>query len=168
MQDVSHSPGKAKSTARRSRLYFRLMDICLFFLVVGLIDWIASHYDVENAPAWYLAGGLVMIIFNSFVPLFLMVASFMRDDYAEGLVKRSLRVMAYGAALIPPFLLIGPWVLGGIFVNTDLRAPDFYREFYNAFYLSEMRPELVLRRVWFLYMLSFVGIFQFLRWKDSR
>lgn len=151
----------------RHRLYFRLMDICLFFAAFAFIDWIVDPYTPDNAPVWYNALGAVVLVFNGFVPLFLMVAKFMRDDYAEGLWRRSLVVMAYGAAIVPPILIIGPWVLYFVLGGDGSLRPDFYVSFEEAFYDSKVAPYFVVGKVWLTFMLLFVGVFQFLRWRDS-
>mgnify|MGYP006168756599 FL=1 len=152
----------------RYKAYFYVMDACLVFAGLGLIDHFVDPYEPETAPAWYFVYGGLFLAFNTIVPLFLMLASFMRDDYAEGLFRRTLQVLAYGAAVVPPIVMIVPWLLAGLFIMTEARAPGFYREFYAAFYDGAVPPATVLGRVWLAFMLSFVGTFQFLRWKDSK
>ena len=49
----------------RHRLYFRLMDICLFFAALALIDWIVDPYTLDNAPMWYEGLAAVGLIFTS-------------------------------------------------------------------------------------------------------
>ena len=152
----------------RYRLYFWLMDACLFFAAIGLIDWIIDPYDLRDGPGWYMALGAVTLVFNGLVPLFLMVARPMRDDYAEGLWKRSLVVMAYGSAIVPPMLIIGPWILYGIMSPLGYGPPAFYQAFMEILYEHEFATYVVVFRSWLTFMLLFVGVFQFLRWKDSR
>lgn len=154
--------------ALRYRLYFWLMDICLFFAAVGLIDWWFDIYEDGEWPLWYSIVGLVVIVFNGFVPLLLMVASFMRDDYAEGLWKRSLVVMAYGAAVVPPILILGPWMLYFILGGDGSLRPEWYLAYEEAIYHTKVEPYTVIGKVWLTFMLLFVGVFQFLRWRDSR
>ncbi|MFL0356655.1 hypothetical protein ACI5KX_09240 [Erythrobacter sp. GH1-10] len=152
----------------RFRLYFVLMNICLFFAVVGLINWLVDPFQQENAPSWYMALVFVTSIFNGFVPLFLVVAKFMRDDYAEGLLRRCLVVMAYVAAIIPPILILGPWILYLALAGDGSLRPDFYVAFEDAFYETRVAPSTVVRNVWITFMGAFVVVFQFLRWRDSR
>ena len=152
----------------RHRMYFWLMNVCLFFAAAGLVDGFIDPYDMDDAPAWYVAIGAVVLIFNGFVPLFLMVAKFMRDDYAEALWRRSLVVVAYGAAVVPPILIIGPWLLYYVLGGDGSLRPEFYIAFEEAFYDSDVKPYFVVGKVWLTFMLLFVGVFQFLRWRDSR
>lgn len=154
--------------AIRFRLYYSLMDICLFFAALGLADWAVDIYADSEWPLWYSIVGFVTLVFNGFVPLFLMVASFMRDDYAEGLWKRSLVVMAYGAAVVPPILILGPWVLFFILGGDGSLRPEWFIAFEQAFYDTKVEPYMVVGKVWLTFMLLFVGVFQFLRWRDSR
>ncbi len=158
----------ARKDPLRYRVYYWLMDICLAFAAIGLIDWIIDPYEATERPLWYLVVGAVVLTFNGFVPLFLMVARFMRDDYTESLWKRSLVVMAYGSAVVPPVLVLGPWVLFFLLGGDGSLRPDFYIAFEDAFYSKTLQPYIVVAKVWLTFMLLFVGVFQFLRWRDSR
>ena len=152
----------------RHRVYFRLMDASLFFAALGLLDWFVDLYEDGNYPAWYLILGSITLAFNGFVPLFLMVAKFMRDEYAEGLWRRSLVVLAYGMAIVPPILIVAPWATY-VFVGGDPSArPDWDVAFQKALYDNDVKPYFVIGKVWLTFMLMFVGVFQFLRWRDSR
>ncbi|MBV7259950.1 hypothetical protein [Erythrobacter crassostreae] len=152
----------------RFRAYFWLMDICLFFAAFGLVDWIIDPYDPGNAPGWYDILAVLVLFFNGLVPLFLMVAKFMRDDYAEGLWRRSLVILAYGVAIVPPILVIAPWVLYWSFSPFDISLPASYLAFEDFFYDQDFKAYVVIGKTWLTFMLLFVGIFQFLRWRDSR
>ena len=156
-------PGKL-----RYRLYFWLMNLCLVLGPVGYLLWLTEPYGPDNAPAWYVALFLTTNIFLGYMSLFLMLAKFMRDDYAEGLWRRTLVVMAYCAAIVPPILFSGPWILFAILGGDGTLLPDFYVAFEEAFYESSFAPSSVVVRVWLTFMVSFVVIFQFLRWRDSR
>lgn len=163
-------------TKLRYRAYFWLMNICLFFGFFGLIDYIVSPYDKpEDAPTVYLIFAIVTLFFNFLVPLFLVFSGFMRDDYAEGLWKRSLAVMGYCAAIGPLFLFLGAWVAYFIALKIThpeapldgsiaLDAPDYI----DWFFKPEVSPRTVLMWMWQIFLLLFVAIFQFLRWRDSR
>jgi len=57
----------------RFRLYYRLMDVCLAFAVIGAIHSFISPYDrPEDAPVWYIILAVFTLIFNSAVPFFLI------------------------------------------------------------------------------------------------
>ena len=92
----------------------------------------------------------------------------MRYDYEEGLWRSSLVVMVYGVVVIPPILAYFPWILYYILGGDGSLRPDFYLAFEDAFYEGQYAPVTVVGKVWLTFMLLFVGVFQFLRWKDSR
>lgn len=158
----------AKSEGLRYRLYFWLMNVCLFFAAAGLIDWLVDPFEAGEWPVWYIAFAAIVLPFNTLVPLFLMVAKFMRDDYAESLWRRSLVVMAYGVAVVPALIFAIPWILYLSFSALGLAAPPGYREFYEFMVVRQFGANVVLYKAWLTFMLLFVGVFQFLRWRDSR
>lgn len=152
----------------RYRLYFWLMDVCLLFAAVGLFDWFVDPYDPGNWPVWYLALAIVTMFFNGIVPLFLVLARFMRDDYSEALWRRSLVILAYGAAVGPVVLTLAGWGIYFFLRTIDLTVPSLYLSIYDALFVNKLDPFIVMARVWLSFMLLFVGVFQFLRWRDSR
>jgi hypothetical protein len=148
----------------RFRIFFWLMDICLIFAGIGLADHLLKvvfgiEFDAKSQP--YFAIGVVVITFNFFVPIFLFVSGFMRDEYAELLFQRTISKLAFVVAIGPVVIIISGWVH---FLITDTPTLDGP---FNFLYSKGNRFEL-LARLWMSYMLLFVGIFQFLRWRDSR
>ena len=160
----------------RFRLYYRLMDVCLAFAVLTAVDWILSPYNSpKDAPVWYIILGVVALTFTFAVPFFLIVARFMRDDYAETLWRRSLVVMAYGAAIVPVVILVAAWAVYYIvLLGTDPTAPlDASQSvtaphYIDGFFFDEEPKVRTMIALWQTFVLSFVTIFQFLRWRDSR
>ena len=152
----------------RFRLYYRLMDVCLVFAVIGAIDWFISPYDrPEDAPVWFIILAVFTLTFNFAVPFFLIVARFMRDDYAEALWRRSLVILGYGVTVLPVVIFIAGWAPFFLLVDdptTPLEAPDYIR----WFVVDEQTAFEFMVRLWLIFLLSFVAIFQFLRWRDSR
>lgn len=149
--------------ARRARIYFRLMDICLMFAAVGLADhlfdnWLGYPEGVTQSPA-YLVIGIIVLIFNFGVPPLLIMARFMRDEYAEHLWQRTVVALAYIAAVAPIVLVIAAWAT---YLATGGGPPV------GPFaYLSEkVVAHDAMLLSWSAFMLLFVGIFQFLRWRD--
>ena len=160
----------------RYRAYFRLMDASLFFWIVLIIDTFVSPYDdPDTFPVWYAVHGEVTIFFCLFVSLFLVFARFMRDDYAEGLRKRTFVLLGYGAVVGPIFINIGSWVIyyttlilnepgASLDGTVPQRAPDYIR----WLLVNETTVDVVLGGVSQVFLGSFIAIFRFLRWKDSR
>lgn len=96
----------------RFRLYYRLMDACLFLLVPHFLILIL-HPDrpSKDEPLELIAFFYVIILSSVLGSLFLLLARFMRDEYAEGLWRRSLVVMGYLGAVVPPLFSIGSWII---------------------------------------------------------
>lgn len=153
------------SRARRARAYFRLMDIVLVLSLMGFIEFLLDNvFDVilipKSSPI-YLPVSIFFIFMNFIMPWFLILARFMRDEYAELLWRRTAAVAAYALALAPVFVLMGFWIsyfLTGKRVSESVFAPL-------------VEPTEAFQVIWFCwlgYMLLFVAIFQFLRWHDAR
>ncbi|RIV88819.1 hypothetical protein [Aurantiacibacter zhengii] len=147
------------------RWYYRLMNLCLLAGVVLIADAALSVaplvYADGSYPAWYLALGYIGIFLASFVAPVLVVARFMRDEYAEQLFHRTTDVMIYVAVAVP-FVIFAAAVV----VYAITSAPEAPYPF-NLF----MEEITVWKAMWEAYeyfCLLFVFIFQFLRWKDSR
>lgn len=167
---------KTRKGEWRYRAYFRLMDACLFFWIIMIIDTFVSPYDdPDTFPGWYAMLGVVTIFFCFFVTLFLIFARFMRDDYAEALRKRTFVLLGYIAVAGPILINIGSWVIyyttlimnepgASLDGTVPQRAPDYIR----WLLVDETTADVVLGWVSRLFLGSFVVIFQFLRWKDSR
>jgi len=154
------------ATDWRYRAYFRLMDASAVALVIGVADFLGERLlgtgfeDLVPHP-WILVIGLPVLFLNFIVPTFLVIARFMRDDYAEGLWRRAMLVVGHGVALGPIALLATGWIaylaIGGP------TAPLWLR-----FLIDPQAPLKVLLYLWEAHMILFVCAFQFLRWRDSR
>ncbi|GAB5347619.1 hypothetical protein [Alteriqipengyuania sp. 357] len=150
----------------RYRLYFWLMDACLVGVAIGSIDAILdSGFGVHEfglTAAQSLPIVILVNLFSFIVPVFLMVAKFMRDEYADQLWRRSVVVLAYVAATVPLTILlienIAFFALG-----QPEKAPGWLR-----WWVDELPLRLAVLQIWQSYVLIFVAIFQFLRWRDSR
>jgi hypothetical protein len=160
--------GQSVNTPRRPirhRLYFWLMDICLFFAVIGLIDWLLGRiWDMTLMPDGsipYTITGILVTLFNAVVPPFLLVARFMRDEYSELLWQRAVKVLTYTITVIPFFLWLTVWGFYWGGYRTGVPAALNILE-------TELRLGPALLISWFVFQLLFVLIFQIVRWKDSR
>lgn len=106
--------------------------------------------------------GAPVLFFLSIVAPFLVVASFMRDDYAESLWRRSVAVLTFGAATIPALFLVITWPL--YFLLEPSRSP-FYMAYFSFFEFIDREQEVreTLMMTWLAFNVSFVAIFEFLR-----
>ena len=165
-------PHGARKGDRRYRLYFRLMDACLLFLFVGLIDqtaeWVGLHdawgglHDKHGShPAWYVALGAVTLIFNFLVAPFLILASFMRDEYAQQLWQRTVGLLVKVVTFFPMIVL----TFG---IVTQLATGSRRLPAILAPLLETATWVTAMTIGWLVFCLLFVVIFQFLRWWDSR
>ncbi|GGD51693.1 hypothetical protein GRI62_05930 [Erythrobacter arachoides] len=156
---------RASTRERRHRWYFRLMDLCLLAAAIGTADWLRD--DVIGWKPWsdtnpvYLAVGTMALFFSFLVGPILILVRPLRDEYAEQLWKRTAEVMIYFVTLAPLAILAAAWAnyldLAPAAMDSALRPFDTRQPFFDFMWYA-----------WMSLMLLFVGIFQFLRWKDSR
>ena len=152
----------------RYRLYYRLMDVCLIATLIFVTEALflglfgLSVFDTSIPQMIKTGLTLFVVAFVMIGPFILFAAKFMRDDYAEQLWRRSVVVLAYGVALIPLALFI-------IFnIAQDILGVDGSKEFFPAWVLAKWE---IVRTIFILglaYVLMFVLVFQFLRWRDTR
>lgn len=155
----------------RYRAYFWLMDATMVVALLGVAEVIA--FFVTGVRGFGLTGAseyaasLFVAIFSWIVPFVLMIARFMRDDYAEGLWKRTVVVLAYAVALFPIGSALVAWT-AELGLPHDGQAYALWRTFYGPFTTEALRGDVIVSTVWQTYMWLFVFVFQILRWKDSR
>ena len=149
----------------RYRAYFWLMDASAIALIIGAADFLGQGIfgmgfeDFVPAPWIYLIG-IPLLFLNFFVPMFLVVARFMRDDYAESLWRRAMLSVGYGVAVGPMVLLAAGWIL---YLLIGPSVPSWLRPF-----LDSRAPIQVLLYLWEAHLILFVCSFQFHRWRDTR
>lgn len=150
--------------AKRTRLYFRFMDLCLFFALLVIVSTILDFgmgIDMMPTGTWYGAIlAIPSIICMTILPTFLIWARFMRDEYAEMLWQRTMVIVGYAAATLPMVILLGAWFTYWAIDRQNRGALSFLKE--------EVLVYSFLGVSWSVFMLVFVCTFQFLRWKDSR
>lgn len=155
---------KSATNKLRYKAYFWLLNVCLVGVVIGLVDQVIDNkfgYSVTNMGApWFFLVAVPLWLFSFAVPLFLMVAKFMRDEYAELLWRRTLVILAYIVGITPIVLYVAAWLAYWLLDQGE--AGIF------SFLYSKMDFAIYMQRSWMWFMALFVGIFQFLRWKDSR
>lgn len=151
----------------RYRAYFWLMNASLVAIVYGAIEPGVSYffgYDISDLlpkpvqPVFFA----FLAFFMLFVPAILICARFMRDEYCEELWKRTFVVLAYLTAIAPLLYLIAYWSLFYALGQPKPLPPFLAWPFEKV----NMGPAVYF--AWIGYMMVFVVIFQFLRWRDSR
>ena len=153
----------------RYRLYFWLMDATTLALLAGIATtiWPLPGDYFGYTPLWVQ----VVMYFLSFmigvVPVFLIVAKFMRDDYAEGIWRRTMMVIGVVAAVVPLVLNIAFRVTGQLYTPDGGIVHRVYRKFYY-FIEQDLNARAGMVGAWLAFIVLFVLVFQFLRWKDSR
>lgn len=155
-----------KTREFRYRLYFWLMDACLVGVAIGSLDAILdSGFGIHQfglTDAQVLPIAFFVNLFSFIVPVFLMIAKFMRDEYADQLWRRSVVVLAYVTAILPLAVLIVENI-AFFALGQPEKAPSWLR-----WWVDEVPLRLAVLQIWQSYILIFVAIFQFLRWRDSR
>ncbi len=162
------APSRKPSKSIRYRAYFWLMDACLVLAPLGafMAIWVGPRLP-KPRPLWFELISWPLEIFVLIIPVFLICAKFMRDDYAEGLWRRTLVVVGVMAAVAPMVIAFAYAIMGTLFVRD---SGWLHRTYARLYYLVEV--EMTARQAmlisWLTFLLAFVVIFQFLRWKDSR
>ncbi len=156
---------KPTTDRRLNRWYYRLMDVSLVTSLILFAIFIAVRgfgYDASwmDRPA-FLFVSIPLALLSLPLAMVLVLARFMRDEYAEQLFQRTVAVMVYLVAAVPFIFVVSGWTTYYIIGGDE--APWIYSWFSET-------PTLyaVLKKTWEFFMLMFVVIFQILRWKDSR
>lgn len=164
--DVNLNTGQRhRSNERRFRLYFLLMDICLLSSILIIASFLPIFDNLAqpdgNMPVWYRIYGAALLFFAFFVTPVLILARFMRDEYAEQLFRRTTDVVVYSAVAMP-FLVF--WVATIVYLVT--RADEAPYPF--SLLMVEVTWWSAIANLFKYFCLLFVFVFQFIRWKDSR
>lgn len=153
-----------KNKQLRYRLYFWLMDACLvgtlFVAAEHIFTRLTGGFAWEVYPTWYFAVGLFMLFLSFGLAPFLILARFIRDEYAELLWKRTATIVVCIVAIAPYAFYLGAWAAHFVFGTADFFPFDAE--------LTDTRFHSALFRVGSLILGTFVVVFQFLRWRDSR
>ncbi|RNJ62957.1 MAG: hypothetical protein EDM03_00460 [Porphyrobacter sp. IPPAS B-1204] len=153
--------------AIRYRSYFWLMNfsavVMSLFVLVILADF-AIEEDLQKMLPGPLVVTIAVVsqIVGMIILPFLLCAKFMRDDYLDALWRRSIAVLAHATATIPLaiFAVTSIYYLG---VGKLSEGPPLIRWVTNKVSVGSAMID-----IWISYMILFVAIFQFLRWRDSR
>lgn len=150
----------------RYRLYYRLMDLCLITIIIWILEIISL--SIWGEASFGLTGAfdavftLLLVAFGMVCPFVLLMAKFMRDEYAQQLWERAVIVLAYGVGLLPLIFLVIFNIADTVFGQAGAE------ELYPAWALVEWRIVNTFYVLCLIYMLLFVSVFQFLRWGESR
>ena len=153
----------------RYRAYFWLMDASLVAIAIGAMDFLGARLFAVSLETllpspWLYIVALPVLFVNFFVPTFLICARFMRDEYAEGLWRRTSVAIAYAIAALPLMFFISYWIVS--FANG---FPDPKQAHWTMQWsFDETKWGYAIMSVWMTYMMLFVCIFQFLRWSDAQ
>lgn len=151
------------------RAYFWLMDAATVAILTGLatLIWQLPADADGNSPLWVHIVMWPLAFMAGVVPVFLITASFMRDDYADGIWRRTMMVIGVLTAVVP-------LVLNTAYrMTATLYTPDggiIHRAYYQFYYFIEqdLNARAGMVGAWLAFIMSFVIVFQFIRWKDSR
>lgn len=150
---------------QRYRLYFPLMDMCMVFAIIGfgafLADTVAGIEFEPNETWWGTGLGVLVVFFNALLTPFLIVARFLRDEYAEQLWRRTAIVLVYFFAVTPLILLIVAWITY-LTVNSEEPVGPIKILF------EEVTWAKAMHYTWLIFGVLFVAIFELLRFLDSR
>jgi hypothetical protein len=151
----------------RYRAYYWLMDASTVAVIYSGFEPAAKHlfgFGIDQILPPLVITILIPIIafFMLAVPMFLICARFMRDEYTEQLWKRTFVVLAYVVALLPFAYLIVYW--SGTYALGHPKDPPLLLSWPEL----NMTMGTAVYATWIGYMILFVITFQFLRWKDSR
>jgi hypothetical protein len=156
--------GQLMSREKRAKLYFRLMDVVFILALIGfsefLIDKVFGVILIERSNPIHLPISIFFTTMNFLGPAFLLVARFMRDEYAEQLWQRTIALLAYAVAIAPILLIAGAWIAYALSPEKPV-GPYIYL-------YAKNETTTVISIAWGAYMLLFVAIFQFVRWRDAR
>ncbi|EDL48982.1 hypothetical protein ED21_24666 [Erythrobacter sp. SD-21] len=81
------------------------MDLCFIAGILILASFLPIFDNLVSSggsiPVWYRIYGAVLIFFTFFITPILILARFMRDEYAEQLFRRTTDVVVYAAIAMP-------------------------------------------------------------------
>ncbi|WP_271077801.1 hypothetical protein [Aurantiacibacter sp. MUD61] len=149
----------------RYRVYYRLMDICLIGYVVAIVLNILDQTVLINLEDTGRLGSFLIRVATGLLTYvlgaFLVLAWFMRDEYAELLWRRTASMVVYFVTITPFVLFTAAWLTFAALQAEQL--PESW-EWMLA------RPPIagVVTFGFGLFIFAFVSVFQFLRWRDSR
>ncbi|MEP3421212.1 MAG: hypothetical protein ABJN35_05730 [Erythrobacter sp.] len=151
-----------KNGSIRYRSYFWLMDLSLLVIVVAFAGTILyqglGFRPIEISPGTVGVLNVIYSILGGWVPAILIVTSAIRDEYAEMIWKQTVGHLVWIATISPFAVFIGVWIAYAI-AGGDT-PPVWLGWLYN-----DTSPIQILMNVWGMFVVAFVVIFQFNRWR---
>ena len=149
----------------RYRLYYWLMDasfVAVLFGMVGIaLDQFAGIEAYGMPERLVPIVGLIIGLLGLVLPIFLIAVPWWRDEYADMLWKRTVGHMVLFFTVVPPLTFIFLWIAYALIGGEE--RPDWLGWLYD-----DQRPITILSYSWDAFILAFVSLFQFNRWRDSR
>ncbi len=150
-----------QSMAARARLYFALMNLATFVtLLLFPLEIAFFGVDAEQAMGPLYTIYVAVVLAAILLPMVLMFAGFLRDDFAESCWRQSAVTTVKWLTLLP---ILGSFGLG---------VRDGYMEAHQGttqpHLLHDASAADALSLLWALILLLFVLSFQWHRWKASR
>lgn len=155
----------ASDTKLAYRAYFWMMDLCLIAGILILLSFLPIiEFVVDSSgeiPTWYLVYGYLLLFVSFILAPSLMLARFMRDEYAEQLFRRTTIVLIYVAVAVPWAIFVVATIV--YIANPTDKAPYPFNLF-----MGEVTWWSAAASLFKYFCLAFVFVFQFLRWRDGR
>ncbi len=139
----------------RHRLYFLLMDVATFFIVASLVQLFVDPPKMQPGVSeniWHSIIGFPALL----LPPFLILARFMRDEFAQACWEKAAAVTVAGLVVLPLVGLFGLSLLQSLAVME--RVPT----------LDEVSGRAVFVFMWGALIHLFIFAFQFFRWRGAR
>lgn len=168
--DFSTQQGKdIMAGMTRYSLYYRLMDICLALQVVTLgVELTETAFDYDLVD--FAGSGIPITLFLMaiIVPVFLVFARFMRDDFAEMLWQKTAGTVLKALMILPVPVAIAAGVMiagGQIDIPTEIFTHDEVTDTDSGAIFGVV---LSLIYIWIYTPVLFTLAFQWHRWRASR
>jgi hypothetical protein len=139
----------------RYRLYFLLMDVATFFVVASLVQFVVDPPKLQpgvEENIWHSIIGWPALL----LPPFLILARFMRDEFAQACWQRAAAVTVAGLVVLPLVAIFG-W--SAVQAMLGLQRGALFGAISGAF---------MFMIVWSSLITLFVLAFQFFRWRGAR
>ena len=130
------------------------------------MTWAVDYTRADAHPVVVAMVSIFIGVTAILLPLFLLVARWMRDDYAEALWRRTAIIFTYAMAPTPFAIVTGSWAVYGYSMQIE-GSDELYKNIFDPLF-RERPGNSLIAAFYKIYMAVFVIIFQFLRWKDSR
>ncbi len=161
--------GDAVMKGGRFRLYFRLMDICFAIQIISIMLEIVQFATGDDFTSGITGQAMAVFQLGSLaLPIFLIFARFMRDDFAEQLWQLTAGTVLKAICFLPPIVAI---IAGGLIAAGKIVFPEavfddqHVSEFQNG---AIMGVIISLIGMWVYTPVVFTLAFQWHRWRATR